>query len=86
MGEDESEDVGEKAVLYDEVDSSRTIEEVVGGFIMQKPGSLPIGQAETESDHDVHIIGACLERFTDHEFSSCTATNAWMEWDAGSSM
>ena len=38
------------------IDSPKTIEEAVRELTLQEPGSLSAGQAETESDHDVHII------------------------------
>jgi hypothetical protein len=72
-------------VVYDEIDSSRTIDEVEA-LILQKPGHLE-GEPGAESNHgDVHIVGAHVERYTGYEFSSCTATSWWMAWDATSHM
>jgi len=66
-------------VTYDEIDSSRMIDEEVGALILQKPRHLLIGEPDVESDHgDVHIEGANMDRYTGHEFSSCGATNQWI--------
>jgi len=93
MGNEEGEKAGEDysmnedAVLYDEIDSSRTIDEQVEALFLQEPSHLHIGQIDTGSDHnDVHIIGTYVDRYTGHVFSSRTATNEWMEWDATSHM
>jgi hypothetical protein len=77
----------EDAVLYDDIDSSRTIDEEVETLILQEPSHLCTGQIDAETDpDDVHIIGTCVERYTGREFSSCAATSEWMEWDATSHM
>jgi hypothetical protein len=77
----------EDAVLYDDIDSSRTIDEEVENLILQEPSHLLTGQIDAETDpDDVHIIGTYVERYTGREFSSCAATSEWMEWDATSHM
>ena len=83
-GEEIKEDgsMGEYAVPYDEIDSSRTIDEEVGALILQEPSHIGAG---LDLD-DVHIIGSYVERFTGREFTSCAATREWMEWDATSHM
>ena len=82
---DEHDSMSKDAVPYDEIDSSRTIGEEVEALILQEPNHLPMDQIDAGSDHDdVHIIGINVDRYTGHEFSSCTATSGWMEWDATS--
>ena len=85
-GEELDEGVEMDGVVYDEIDSSRTIEEEVAGVILQKAGP-PLSKPDAESDDgDMHVVGAHMERFTGREFSSRGATSLWMEWDAGSYM
>jgi hypothetical protein len=80
--------VGEE-VLYDEVDSSRTVEVEVGALILREPSHI-IGDWESrpvdDNDDDVHIIGPFMGKYTGCDFSSCTATNEWMEWDVASNV
>ena len=79
--------MGEDAIPYDEIDSSRMIDEEVGALILQEPSHLPMSQDDAGSDHDdVHIIGTYVERYTGHEFSSYAANSEWMEWNAMSHM
>jgi len=74
-------------VTYDEIDSSKMIDEEVEALILQKPRQLPMGEPDAESDHgDVHIVGANVDRYTGHQFSSRGATGWWMDWDAMSHM
>ena len=71
--------------MYDEVDSSRMIEEEVADLILQEPGHLLRDKPDAESDYDDHqVVGEHMGEFTGHEFSSCAATNSWMDWDATS--
>ena len=80
---DEDDLMDEDTVLYDGVDSSRTIDEEVEALMLQEPRHLLMDQTNAESDHDdVQIVGTHIERYTGHEFSSHAATNWWMEWDA----
>ena len=77
---EEDDSMGE--VMYDEIDSSRMLDEEVEALILQKPRHTLMDQTDVESgSDDVHIVGAHMERYTGHEFSSCIATNWWM-WDA----
>ena len=77
----------EGAVPYDEIDSSKTINEEVEALILQELSHLPMGQINAGPDHDdVHIIGISMDRYTGHQFSSSTVTSEWMEWDATSHM
>jgi hypothetical protein len=90
MGAEDDEELDEgdptDEVVYDEIDSSRTIDEEVEALILQKSGHLE-GEPGAESNHgDVHIVGAHVERYTGYEFSSRTATSWWMAWDATSHM
>ena len=63
------------------------INEEVEGLVLQKPRDLLMDQSDAESDHgDMHVVGAHMEKYTGHEFSSHRATNWWMEWDAASHM
>lgn len=73
-------------VTYDEIDSSRMVDEEVEALILQKPGHLLMGEQGSESDNEDIIVGAHMEKYTGHEFSSRTATNWWVEWDAMSHM
>ena len=84
---DEDDPMDEGIVLYDGIDSSRMIDEEVEALILQEPRHLLMDQADAEpDDNDVHVVGAYVERYTGHEFSSRAATNWWMEWDAVSHM
>ena len=80
---DEADSVDQNAVLYDEIDSSRTLNEEVGALILQGPNNPLVNQTDVEPDNDVHIVGSNMERYTGCEFS---ATKEWMEWDATSHM
>ena len=68
-------------VTYDEIDSSRMINEV-GTLVLQEPGHLMGEQNAKSDDGDIHIVGENVERYTGHQFSSHAATTWWMEWDA----
>ena len=69
-------------VTYDEIDSSRMINEEVGTLVLQEPGHLMGEQDAKSDDGDMHIVGENVERYTGHQFSSRAATTWWMEWDA----
>ena len=72
-------------VVYDEIDSSRTIDEETLDLILQQSRHPLAHEPDADSDHNDHqIVGANMERYTGHEFSSHTATNSWMDWDASS--
>jgi hypothetical protein len=73
-------------VEYDEIDSSRTLEEEIGALILQEPNHLTDQREAGPDDDDLQIIGRYVEPYTGRDFSSCTATNEWMEWDATSSV
>ena len=80
---DEDDPMDEGAVLCDEIDSSKMIDEEVEALILQEPTHLPMDQVDTESDHnDVQIVGPHIEKYTRCEFPSQAATNWWMERDA----
>lgn len=82
---DEDGSMDGREVGYDEIDSSKTIEEETADLILQGPTNLT-DQRKARPDDDVHIIGSHVERYTGHFFSSHTATNEWMAWDATSSV
>ena len=54
LTEDSHEDdsMGGDVVLYDEIDSSKTIDEKVEALILQKPSHLPTEKTDAESDHN----------------------------------
>lgn len=88
-GEDEQPEEDEQvdAVVYDEIDSSRMIDEEITNLVLQEPGHLLADQPDAESDNEDHqVIGENMGRFTGQEFSSRAATNSWMDWDATSHM
>ena len=83
----EGDSMGQDAVLYDEVDSSRTIDEEVEALMLQRSSLLATNQADAESDHDdVCIVGTHVERYTGHVLPSHVVDGEWMEWDATSHM
>jgi len=70
-------------VIYDEIDSLKMVNEEVEALMLQDSSHSLVDQLDVEPDHgDVHIIGSHVERYTGQEFSSCAATNWWVEWDA----
>ncbi len=70
-------------VIYDEIDSSKMIDEETEALILQEPGHLDTDEPDAEPDHgDVHVVGDKVDRYTGYEFSSHEATNWWVEWDA----
>jgi hypothetical protein len=72
-------------VPYNEIDSSKMIDEEVEALILEKPNHLFKGQAGVELDHDdVAIVGVHVERYTGYDVSPYIATGEWMEWDATS--
>lgn len=75
-----------RVVGFDEIDSSKTIEEETGDLILQGPNNLTDQREAMPEDDDLRIIGSHVERYTGRNFSSCTATNEWMSWDATSSV
>jgi len=72
-------------VICDDIDSSRMLNEEVEMVILQEPRHIHVGQPDIEPGHDdAHIVGSHMEVYTGHQFSSCAATNLWIEWDAES--
>jgi len=75
--EEEEEEVtgdgSEKAIEYDEIDSSKTVEEEIA--------DLMAGGAVNDLEEDEVCVGTNLEQYIGYEFSSQTATNSWMKWD-----
>ena len=79
---------GDEMVYYDEIDSSKTIDAVIGDVLKQTPaGSLAEiytnddGRLSDESDAEYRGTGANLDKYTGTEFSTCDATGGWMEWN-----
>ena len=68
-------DQEESTVEYDEIDSSKTLDEEIAD-LMTIPG---VGDPSEEV-----CVGTDLEQFIGHEFSARAATTAWMKWDAKS--
>ena len=59
------------------------INEEVEDLVLQEPRDLLMDQSDIESDHgDMHVVGAHMDIYTGHIFSSHRATNWWIEWDA----
>ena len=77
--EDEAtdDDNSEGVVEYDEIDSSKTVEEEIVDLMAASAvdGSLDEGQDEV-------CVGTDLEQYIGYEFSSQAATAAWMKWDS----
>jgi len=72
-----TEDDEKEVVEYDEIDSSKTVQEEIADFMAK--GSVD-GQLGEEEEEEV-CVGTNLEQYIGHEFSSQAATNAWMKWD-----
>jgi hypothetical protein len=74
-------------VVYDEINSSRMIDEEIEALILQKPGGPTKDQPDSDSDDgDVNAVGTHVEKYTGCKLSPHKATNWWMEWDAASHM
>lgn len=67
-------DQGEGEIIYDDIDSSKTIDEEIVDLMTKN--------AEDElSEEEEVCIGTDLDQFIGHEFSIPNATDAWMKWD-----
>ena len=88
MGEEDDEELvrdNSDEVVYDEIDSSRMINEEVEALILQKPGGPTRDQPGSDSDDgDVHAVGTHVERHTGCKLSPHKAADWWVEWDAAS--
>jgi len=71
----------EVVVEYDEIDSSKTLEEEIADFMAQGTVDGPLG-GPLGGDEEEVCVGTNLEQYIGYEFSSQTATNAWMKWDS----
>ena len=75
--EEEEEEVtgdgSEKVIEYDEIDSSKTVEEEIT--------DLMAGGAVDDLEEDEVCVRTNLEQYIGYEFSSQTTTNSWMKWD-----
>lgn len=61
-------------IIYDEIDSSKTMDEETADF-------MAMGTADEVSEEDEVCVGTNLSQFLGHEFSIPNATAAWMKWD-----
>ena len=97
LDEGEEEDQGgdddgtgdKEMVCYDEIDSSKTINEVIKDVIDRTPADrLADIYADddsgllSESDTEDRRAGTNLDMYIGHEFSTHNATDGWMEWDS----
>jgi hypothetical protein len=73
--EEELSDVQEDdSIIYDEIDSSKTLDEEIANFMV-------MGTADEPSEEDEVCVGTDLLQFIGHEFSMVNATTSWMKWD-----
>ena len=71
--------------MYDEIDSSRMINEEVETLLLQTPGVPTKDQPDPDSDNgDVHAVGTHMEKYTGCKLSPHNAVDWWVEWDAAS--
>ena len=61
-------------IIYDDIDSSGTMDEEIAGFMV-------MGLADESSVEDEVCVGTDLSQFIGNEFSIPNATAAWMKWD-----
>lgn len=87
--EDGDESGNGKIVCYDGVDSSKTIHEAIAEIIEQVPADHLADiyadkedRQSSESDAEDRGVGTNLDNYIEHEFSTCDATQRWMEWDS----
>ena len=76
-------------VPYDEIDSSKTIDEAITDVLNRTP---PSSLADIYADEDDRLLnesdtedrgtGANLNKYTVHDFSTRNATGGWMEWNS----
>lgn len=90
-GDEEQEGVHddeEKVVCYDDIDSSKTIDEAISDLIGYPSADCPAdiyaekGEELIESDAEDGGTGINLDKYTGPEFSTCDATGKWMEWNS----
>ena len=60
--------------MYDEIDSSKTMDEEIASFMV-------MDKVDEPSEDDEVCVGTDLAQFIGHEFSIPSATTAWMKWD-----
>jgi hypothetical protein len=88
--EDENNNDSDHGIVhYDEVNSSTTIDAVIADIIGRDPvDCLADIYADkddglsNESDVEDRGTGSNLDMYTGHEFSTCNATEGWMEWNS----
>ena len=86
--EDQEDNDDEKAVCYDDIDSSKTINEAISDVIGCASADCLAdihadkGEELIESDAEDRGAGINLDKYIGSEFSTCDATGKWMEWDS----
>jgi hypothetical protein len=77
--EDISHDQEANPIIYDEIDSSKTMDEEIANFMVMDTVDEP-------SEEDEVCVGTDLSQFIGQEFSIPSATAAWMKWDVKRSL
>ena len=67
------------SIIYDEIDSSKTMDEEIANFMV-------VGTVDEPVEEDEVCVGTDLAQFIGHEFSIPNATAAWMKWDVKRSL
>jgi hypothetical protein len=87
--DDNDNDGDNKTVHYDEIDSSKTINEAIADVIKRAPADcladIYVDKDDGlsgESDAEDRGTGTNLDMYTGHEFSTRNATGGWMEWNS----
>jgi hypothetical protein len=82
-GDEDQENIDDgnaKVVHYDDIDSSKTINEAISDIV--GCASADKGEELVESDAEDGGVGANLHSYTGTMFSTCDATKNWMKWDS----
>jgi len=72
---DADEDEEDSTIEYDEIDSSKTLDEEIGDL-------MTVSGVDDPSDEGEVCVGTDLDQFIGYEFSTQAATAAWMNWNA----
>jgi len=79
----------DRMVCYDEIDSSKTINAEITEILRRTPADSLAeiyadddGGVSSESDTEGKGTGDNLDEYTGAEFSTCGATEGWMEWNS----
>jgi hypothetical protein len=70
-------------ILYDDIDSSKTIKEAIQDVMKTVPAGSPTDAYADEAESDVEDQGAGinLDTYVPEHFTKGDATNRWMKWD-----